>query len=133
MLYIISSEHKRREAMQAVAQCTSAKVMQVEIKEYKKNRSTSQNRLYWMWLNVIGDFNGNTADELHEEMKVRFLGVQHIEVAGTHLIIPKSTAKLNTTEFTKFLEAIEALAMELGVALPIPDDYDTAMGIKRAA
>lgn len=135
MLYIIDSKQRRTDAAQAVANLRSHPVMQVEIKEYRKNRSTSQNRLYWMWLNImakdtVGD---NGADELHEQLKVKFLGVEHKIINGIACIIPKSTSSLTVGEFTEYLHKVEQLALELDIALPIPDDYGTAMGHKESS
>ena len=134
MLYIIANPKRAEETAAYLLRLPTSPALQVEIKPYKKNRSTSQNRLYWMWLNFLSEHTGSTPDELHQEMKVRFLGVEHIEVKGVHLILPKSTTTLTTKEFaTLILEPLESLAIELGCALPIPDDYNDAMGYKRAA
>ena len=133
MLYILRTPERVKETAAYLMGLPLYPALQVEIKPYRKNRSTSQNRLYWMWLNCLSDHTGHTPDELHQEMKVRFLGVEHIEVKGVHLILPKSTTKLTTQEFTDFLKKVESAGVELGCALPIPDDYNDAMGIRPAA
>ena len=103
-------------------------MVSVEVKPYKKTRSTAQNRLMWMWYGVIAEHCGNTPDDLHEQMKVRVLGLDKKVILGHAIIQPKSTKDLTIDEMTHFLEAIEALAVELGVVLPIPDDTGYAMG-----
>lgn len=99
----------------------------VEIKQYRKNRSMAQHRLYWMWVNTIADAYGFQPDELHDHLKVRFLGVKEVTVFGKTILIPKSTTTLSTAEFTEYLNKVEALARELKVILPYPDDLSYAM------
>jgi hypothetical protein len=128
MYFVITSKEQRAKAAEYVAKLRANPIMIVEVKEYKKNRSTSQNRLLWMWYGIIAKDQGNTPEELHEAMKVRVLGVERKVVAGQELIMPKSSTKLTTAEMTSFLEAIEALARQLNIILPRPDDYMYAMG-----
>jgi hypothetical protein len=128
MYFVITSKEQRAKAAEYVAKLRANPIMIVEVKEYKKNRSTAQNRLLWMWYNIIAKDQGNTPEELHEAMKVRVLGVERKVVAGQELIMPKSSTKLTTAEMTSFLEAIEALARQLNIILPRPDDYMYAMG-----
>lgn len=132
MFFIISSEERRAAAADFVSRIRKSPLMSVEIKPYKRNRSEAQNRLMWMWYHIISMDTGQIAEDLHEEMKVRVLGVEEKEVLGPYgkmvkLIVPKSSTKLSTQEMTDFLRAIEALAAELEIILPRPDDYKFAM------
>lgn len=132
MFFIINTKHRRRECAEFIMHLKASPVMCVEIKPYKNIRSQNQNRLYWMYLNVLSDYTGDTADELHEQFKTRILGVVTKERMGPDgmitLVEPRSTSNLTTTEFTTYLRAIEALAMNLGVTIPRPDGYDSTMG-----
>lgn len=131
MFYIIDSKERRDACARHIAQVRSTPLMQVEIKPYKRNRSQSQNRLMWMWYHVIAEEIGCEIEDLHEQMKVRALGTERKVILGQAIIKPKSTTGLSVEEMTRFLEAIEALALDLGIILPRPDDYGHAM--KRAA
>lgn len=128
MLFIIDTAERRQAAADRVMQITRKPVMAVEIYPYKKSRSNSQNRLLWMWYKPIADHLGYTPEELHEEIKVRFIGVERKTVYGMEIIMPKSTQDLDTEAFTKLLDQVLALATELGITLPQPDDYNYAMG-----
>ena len=80
-----------------------------------------------MWYGVLADHLGCTAEEVHEQMKVRVLGVERKIVAGQALIVPRSTTDLDTEGMSRFMEAIMALAVDLEVTLPMPDDLQYAM------
>lgn len=128
MFFIIDSKEARKRVADYVARLTASPLMCVEVKPYKKNRSVAQNRLLWLFYSEIAKHIGTTPEELHEEMKVRVLGVEQKVILGKEIIQPKSTTKLDVQGMTNFLEAVEALARELNVVLPIPDDYGYAMG-----
>lgn len=126
MLLIIDSKEKRRQAAEYVARLLSSPVHSVEIKPYKRNRSQAQNRTMWMWYGTLADHLGCTAEDVHEQMKIRVLGVEKKVVAGQALIMPRSTTDLDVDGMSRFMEAIEVLAAELEVTLPMPDDYKYA-------
>lgn len=137
MFFIINTRHRRRECAEFIMHLSADPVMCVEVKPYKNIRSQAQNRLYWMYLNVLSNYTGDTPDELHEQLKTRILGVVTKEREGPNgpiqLVEPRSTSSLTTLEFTTYLRAIEALAMNLGVTLPRPDGYDSTMGYEEKA
>lgn len=127
-------EERRHRAVEFLRMLKLNRDIQVDIKEYKRDRSLAQNRLMWSWYGVIGKDLGYDPEDLHEEMKARVLGVERRMVQGPEgsieLVIPKSTSKLKVNEMSRFLEAIEVLASSLGITLPHPDIYDVAFGRK---
>ncbi|MBZ9975505.1 recombination protein NinB [Mesorhizobium sp. BR-1-1-10] len=133
MFFIIDTKDKRAEAATAVSRLPASPRYSVEIKPYKRNRSLAQNRTMWMWYAVIADHMGCEPEDLHEEMKVRVLGVERKIVAGQACIIPKSSTTLDVDGMGRFMAAIESLAADLEVKLPATDEYDYAMHGKRAA
>ena len=105
-------------------------VWDIEITKHRKSRSVSQNRLMWMWLNIISQETGNDADDLHELLKIKFLGTEKKVFLGTDIERAKSTTKLNTIEFTNYLDKIETLANSIGITLPHPEIiYKDAYGL----
>lgn len=103
-------------------------VYRVTIEPYKKDRTNAQNRLMWMWLGIIAKDTGNSAENLHEIFKLKFLSTERIQSLGYDIEIPKSTTKLTTQEFTDYLDKIEALALSIDIRLPHPTDlYYEAM------
>lgn len=129
--FILIDEQRRQNAVNFLQRLSLKRTYSVEIKEYRKNRSNSQNRLYWSWLKIIADMYGYEDDELHETFKAKFLGTEERLVFGERVMVPKSTAKLTTQEFTLYLDKIEMLARELDISLPHPDDYHYAMGYEQ--
>lgn len=121
--FILTTEEKRRAAADYVAHIRANPTMCVKVEEYKPNRSNAQNRLMWMWLNLIAEEIGEEPENLHEQLKVRFLGVERKVVDGQALIQPRSTTTLDTKEMSQHLLKIEALANDLEIVLPRPDDY----------
>lgn len=126
--FILIDEQRRQNAVNFIQSLGLKRTYSVEIKEYRKNRSNAQNRLYWSWLHIIADTTDNDANDLHEMFKGRLLGVTEKMVLGRMAIIPRSTATLNTKQFTEYLEAIELVANQMELRLPHPDDYAYIMG-----
>lgn len=129
----------------------------VKIEEFKRTRSTAQNALLWKWLTVIGDYVGETKDELHLQFKARYLmpivlrdnldeyaiqvhdkmnslwasgAKQEASMIKRLLINYISTSWMNVKQFTEYLQEIEQYARDGQIALPYPDEYRQAMGIK---
>ncbi len=127
MFFIIKDETRRDSVINAVRMLNISNPVSVEIKEYKKNRSTSQNRMYWKWVNVLADYQGYASEEMHEVLKQSLLGTIQRKIMGNEYLIAKSTSKLTTVEFSSYLERIEELAGKLQISLPKPDDYMLAM------
>ena len=130
---IIRNESDKDRAMRYINTLNMDKPWRMECKPYKKNRSLSQNKLYFMWMKVIGDSIGYTSEEMHAIMADKFLTTEFVEYGGDKIKRDKSTSKLNTKEFTEYLEKIDRwAASEMGIVLPSPGEliWD-AMGIKR--
>ena len=136
-------EERRSKAVEFLRMIRLNRDIQVEVKEYKRDRSLAQNRLLWTFYNVICKDIGYEPEELHSEMKARVLGCDEKEVEvlddatgelrKVKCLIPRSTTRLKVAEMTRFLEAVEVLAASLGIALPHPIDlYDEAFGRKSA-
>ena len=123
------------------------KPLVIEIKPEAKDRSKAQNRLYWKWLHEIHRKTGNDEDQLHYEFKKKFLiGIlkrddkdyadmclaisalkqsesEQFEAIANGVIRETSTTRMNTAQFTEYLNLIEAFALkEFGLVLPVPDD-----------
>lgn len=90
------------------------------IKRYRETRSDAQNRYLWGFIYpIIGMEIGETTESVHEMCKAKFLS--HVEVInGEEYQITRSTAKLNTAEFTEYLETIKLFAWHT-LSLTIPE------------
>ncbi len=123
------------------------KPLVVEIRPESKDRSKAQNRLYWKWLHEIHRKTGNDEDQLHFEFKKKFLisilkrddddyaamclaisalkksESEQFEAIANGVIRETSTTRMDTSQFTEYLNLIEAFALKtLSMVLPVPDD-----------
>ena len=131
---IIRSQEDKNKVLNRISMLVIDKPWEVEIKPYKKNRSLRQNKLYFAWMKIIGDQLGYESEEIHAIMADKFLVDKFVEYAGKQIKRDKSTSKLNTKEFTDYLQRIDRfVASELGIILPVPDDqYYEIFGIKKS-
>lgn len=131
--FTVKTETDRNNALVAVRE--SALPIKVEVKAYKKNRSLAQNRLLHMWMTELSKHWHESTGELFApdvwklQVKRQFLGEEVVELpSGRVLEQVKKTSRLNTQEFTDFLQMIEIWAADdLEFLLPRPDEYYEAM------
>ena len=126
----IKNEETRQHAIKVISELPLDHI--VEIKPLKKQRSLEQNAYYWKLLRVIGADTGYSPDELHTEMKRRFLLPMLIEkepeleeMAMAHesaLSRVLSTTVLSVREFSQYIQYVEELAVSLGIRLPAKDE-----------
>lgn len=130
MIFITKNSEIKNNAIEYIKNLNDSIVWDIEITKYKKRRSLQQSRLMWLWLNIISDETGNSADDLHEVLKLKFLGSEVITAFGTTFERPKSTTTLTTIQFTDYLDRIESLAVQCNIKLPHPAGiYEEAYGL----
>lgn len=90
------------------------------IEEYRRNRSSEQNRYYWgIIMKMISDETGYLPDEVHQLMAQKFLGTYE---KNGHTFV-KSTTRLNTAEMEEYHSQIRMFAsMELHLYIPLPNE-----------
>ncbi|MFZ5365411.1 MAG: hypothetical protein ACOZBH_04430 [Patescibacteria group bacterium] len=97
--------------------------VEVVVKPRRHDRSDKQNNYLWgVVYKLISEHTGYSDEEVHLIFKTMFLKkrIGQFEVVG-------STAKLNTKEFTEYInKIIDWAARELLVEIPLPDavEYD---------
>ena len=107
------------------------KRIELVIRKEKSQRSLDQNSYYWgCVVEILSKFCGYEAEEMHEALKEKFLSAPEIDAHGLRKI--KSTAKLNTAEFTEYLDKIKRWAsQELSVYIPDPNEADYSEVVNR--
>lgn len=126
--FLLKDEATRQRAVNFINAMNLTGDMEVVIKKRRKDRTTAQNRLMWMWYGLISKDTGYTAEEVHELFKSRILGVEEKQIMGEPVLVVKSTTKLTTQEFTDYLNAVEQAAHLIGITLPHPEDlYEYAV------
>ncbi len=100
----------------------------IAIKKVKDKRNVPQNRLYWKYLEIIGDDTGNDAQELHEFFKRKFLPpiFSQVIIKGKKIEYkrPASTARLDKIQFTNYLDKIASLT---DIPIPNSEQYDRSI------
>ena len=98
---------------------------QVEIKKYRKPRSTQENKYYWKVIvgTLAAEF-GYTAQEMHYELKRLFLSYQKPNIkTGELMTFMRSTTDLDTMEAEVFYEQIRVWALaDFSIYLPLPNE-----------
>jgi len=95
----------------------------ITVNIHRQTRSIPQNKLYWLWINAISKDTGNDPADLHLYFGEKWLPKDSYLIFGEVNLRPLSTTKLNTAEFTAYLDKIQIFASaELGIVLPQPDD-----------
>lgn len=136
-LYLTHSSNLVRNAYDAIGQCLNLGGEWVfSIKPNKTTRSQAQNRLYWLWIDIISEHRNAPIEAVHRGLKLNFLGVrslkkpqkvrQYDENGNFQGIVtvdfePISTTELNTQQFSEYLEQIDAWAAQKDIILPIPN------------
>jgi len=101
-----------------------AKEYDVTVAIHRSKRSVPQNALYWAWIALICEETGADRDEVHGELKRRYLPTENVTgMYGEVITRPVSTAKLDTAQFMAYLDKVQVFASaELGIILPSPSD-----------
>ena len=97
------------------------KRVELSIKKEKSQRSDNQNSYYWgVMIEILSSFTGYEREEMHEALKEKFLS----SIPDEHgLRKIRSTAKLNTAEFTEYIDRIKRWsAIELNCYIPDPNE-----------
>lgn len=92
------------------------KQVEIFITEPKKNRTTRQNKLLWSIYKPMAEYTGYTEEELHELLKAEFIGVETFQVGENIFLKPKTSTRLTTKGFTKFLDKVMFVAEWLGIS-----------------
>jgi hypothetical protein len=121
MVFKVVNEQTKKAAISYVEKLPEGKRYNVSVTLHRDKRSIPQNSLYWLWLNCISSETGNEVEDLHSYFKDLFLS-RRVEIFGDEYNTGTSTKKLNTAEFTAFLDKVQQFAAEQGIILPNPED-----------
>ena len=73
--------------------------------ENKDFRTNSQNKLWWKYMQIMGNELGYDKDEMHDICKLKFLKRERYE-DGIRVEYLKSTAQLTKKEFKKLVDEV---------------------------
>ena len=75
------------------------------ISENKDYRTNAQNKLWWKYMQIMGNDLGYNKDEMHDICKLKFLKRERLE-DGIKVEYLKSTAQLTKKEFKKLVDDV---------------------------
>jgi hypothetical protein len=123
MNFKIQYQADKAKVIAYIEKLTEGKKYSVSISQKREIRTLPQNKLYWLWIACICDETGNDKDTLHEFFKMKFLEGGFVELFNDSFWMNGSTKRLNTKQFTNYLDLIQGFASaELGIVLPNPED-----------
>lgn len=123
MEFKVYSDSDKRAVKDYVDSLPQGKGFIVKITRRQTRRTVNQNRLYWLYVACIMQETGNSKDVIHEWLKVKFLGNETVMIGDEAISVPVSTARLNTAQFTHYIDRIVTWASsELGIILPDPEE-----------
>lgn len=120
---------ERRRFDEAVSRLDDRWDYEIAVRRLYANRSQQANRFYWgVVVAVLSEYTGFTPDEMHDWLKMKFIPKKlavcdgNGEVQG-EFVMGGSTRKMNTAQFTDYIETIRAwAASELDVQIPDPNE-----------
>lgn len=123
-------------------------VVDVEVGDEKRLKSKSQHNLYWVWVGVIADYEGNDKYEQHQILKRWYLtpvlmssdkgyvqmvvslnkykqeaSVEEYEDLARGVAKLMSTKGLTVEQMSEYMKSIDRAYSSEGVVLPKPEDY----------
>lgn len=123
--YIIRDPQHLAQIAALIAGLDVTKPKVVEIKQYRKKRTLSQNALYHKWVGILCDHFGYEHDEMCEELKRELLPPEgryfKVGIDGSEREF-RTTTKLTTKPMGEYMTAIDRFAAQHGVILPHPED-----------
>ena len=96
------------------------KQSKIELKEYKEPRSNRQNRYFHAICAILGNDLGYTVDEMKIVIKRNLEWMIYQKNGVTFL---RSSADLDTKEFTDLIDFTRSIGEENGCYLPTPDEF----------
>ena len=91
-------------------------------KKENEQRSINQNALMWSWFECLAHETGTDRNDFYDFYRELFLS-RTVTINGKETAVSSGTSKLDTKQFTEFLNKIQAdAASEFGIKLPTPDD-----------
>jgi NinB protein len=102
----------------------NGKRVEIKIQKLKSTRSVQQNRLWWLYVDILHKELGYHKEEMHEILKFKFLKKELVnESTGEILTYIGSTAKLSKSEFIELVDRlIQWSAETFNIILPLPNE-----------
>lgn len=103
----------------------------ITVQDYKRIRSSKQNRAYWKLLEILADMHKDySAPQYHEIFKCAFLPRAIVKVGNREVEVIGTTKKLSTVQFSDYLERIRSeVAIQWQISLPEIEEIQALVGV----
>lgn len=146
--FVLKTNYDRKAFAHRLCEIAETKPLKVVVSLYRKNRTLAQNRLLWMWTDLVRKWMWETgrgycvegetepsrpftSEEIHEWHKELFLPTETYTIGG-RTITRRSSHNKDVSIFSQFLNEIDMYWTTRGLLLPHPDDlYREAMSHDR--
>jgi len=130
-MFIIKTNDDKMRAINYITSMSLSPVQFIDIDDYEKKRSSNQNRYFHKCVKIIADYTGYSAEEVKDKIVLsiwqpeeRVVVVKKDGKSENHVLRNRrSTAKLNTKEFSLLVDAIMVVAHSLKLTMPSVHDY----------
>jgi len=98
---------------------------EIEIIVQKKRyvRSIQQNRLWWLYMDILHKELGYSKEEMHQLATFKFLKRERVvEKTGEIIEYIESTTRLTRTQFADVIDNLVQWAAEMDIVLPMPNE-----------
>lgn len=102
----------------------NGKRVEIIIRKLTKKRSQQQNKLWWVYVDIIRKELGYDKDEMHEILKMQVNPLEKVnEKTGLVMTYGGSTKDLKVSEFMELIERLVRWSAEnLDIVLPMPNE-----------
>jgi phage pi2 protein 07 len=117
-LYIV-----RRNDFDEAVKRFDGKEVEIVVQKKKYVRSVQQNRLWWLYMDILHKELGYSKEEMHNVAKFKFLKREKvIEKTGEIVEYLESTTRLSRTQFAETIDKLIMWAAEMNIVLPQPNE-----------
>lgn len=112
--FLLDTEQHRDNAARFIGKLPVEEVMELIVRPYTPQRTSSQNRRLWALHGKAAEFTGHTADEMHEEALCRHFGYTEVTMPTgwvKRVPIERSSTK-DKKKFADFMTATETWYIE---------------------
>ena len=107
----------------------SGKAYRVNVKEWREQRSLSQNSLMWVWLDIISkelkpNDQQHSNEVWHEYFKMYFCPQKIVAMPAGRDLVVKSTKLLDVGEMCHYMTQIHNWAAGHFLVLPVPENSE---------
>ena len=122
MVFTLETEQGKLASIKYINDISISDKYEVIVRKRTIKRTVLQNSLMWMWFECLARETGTDRNDFYDFYRELFLS-RTVTINGKETAVSSGTSKLDTKQFTEFLNKIQAdAASEFGIKLPTPDD-----------